>query len=403
MTHRTPLLTLAGAALVTAVLAPAAAASVQPHVSSSPALTWQVPAPNWTHANKEAGRVDDVLRVGNRVYMGGNFGELANHAGVIRPRTYLAAVSARTGLLGAFHPRLNGRVYALAASPDGRYLYAGGDFTTVNGVPRNHLAAFRVSTRRLATRVPDMHISGPVLALAVTGTSIYVGGSFTSVAGHPRARLAKFSLARSGRFVLSAWAPKASGDVRDLVVDRARGRVIAGGLFTSVNGHAENRIAAIGARLGKVKPWATHPTADILDLATANGRLYAAEAGPGGTALAFNLATGQRLWYYKTDGNVQAVSTVRGYPVFGMHGDYVAAAKNRQMAEYGGSPRIQRHKLFMLSPAGALQAWNPSVTSTAGVLGVWALRGSHGSIYVGGDFTMVHGHPQQRFAVLRGR
>jgi hypothetical protein len=402
MTLRTHIAIVLHAALASAALPPAAGASAVPHVASSPARTWQVLAPGWTHANKEAGRVDDVLPLGARVYLGGNFVEVASHSGAVQARSYLASVS-KTGALGMFHPRLNGRVYALAASPDGRYLYVGGDFTRVNGVPRDHMAAFVVSTLRLASRLPDLHVSGPVLALAATSSSLYVGGSFTSVARHARGRLAKFVLSRSGRFTLSTWAPSASNQVRDIVVDAARGRIIAGGLFTTVNGQPEDRIAAIGQRLGRVKQWASHPTADILDLSLSGGRLYAAEAGPGGTALAYDLASGRRLWYYKTDGNVQAVATVRGYPVFGMHGDYVAPRRNQPLVESGSSPRIQRHKLFMLTPSGVLEPWNPDVSSTAGVLGVWALRGANGSVYAGGDFTAVHGVAQQRFAILRGR
>jgi outer membrane protein assembly factor BamB len=151
-----------------------------------------------------------------------------------------------------------------------------------------------------------------------------------------------------------------------------------------------------------VLTWAYHPTADILDLCVSDGRLFAAEAGAGGTALALSLRTGGLIWFYKTDGNVQAVASVRGYPVFGMHGDWVAPKRNQPMSEHGSSSRIQRHKLFMLSRKGVLQRWNPNLTSTAGVLGVWALRGSNGSVYVGGDFTAVHGVTQERFAILRG-
>src|SRR5690349_16713755 len=117
--RRTHLPIVLAAALASVGLAPAARASGVPNVSSSPLRTWQVLAPGWTHANKEAGRVDDVLPLGSRVYLGGNFVELGNHSGAVRARSYLASVSRRTGALGVFHPRLNGRVYALAASPDG--------------------------------------------------------------------------------------------------------------------------------------------------------------------------------------------------------------------------------------------------------------------------------------------
>jgi hypothetical protein len=86
-----------------------------------------------------------------------------------------------------------------------------------------------------------------------------------------------------------------------------------------------------------------------------------------------------------------------------MHGDFVAPRKNQTLSEFGSSRRIQRHKLFMLTYAGALMRWNPDVSSTAGVLGVWALTQGRGNLYVGGDFTGVHGRAQQRFAILPRR
>ena len=84
-----------------------------------------------------------------------------------------------------------------------------------------------------------------------------------------------------------------------------------------------------------------------------------------------------------------------------MHGDNVAPRKNRSMSEFGHSRRIERHKLFMLTKKGKLRRWNPDLTSTAGVLGVWALCAGGGNVYAGGDFTMVHGRKQQRLAIFR--
>jgi hypothetical protein len=86
-----------------------------------------------------------------------------------------------------------------------------------------------------------------------------------------------------------------------------------------------------------------------------------------------------------------------------MHGDYVAPRKNQALNEFGSSRRIQRHKLFMLSFKGVLMRWNPNVNSTAGVLGVWSLAAGKGNLYVGGDFTGIHGVAQQRFAILPHR
>ena len=165
-------------------------------------------------------------------------------------------------------------------------------------------------------------------------------------------------------------------------------RVVVGGGFTRVDGRrGQTSIAALGPARGLVRPWASHPRSLILDLALCGNRIYAAEGGPGGTALAYGLK-GHLKWYYITDGNVQAVTACVGHrPVFGMHGDYVAPHRNQTMSEHGSSKRIQRHKLFMLTRRGVLERWNPDLSSTAGVLGVWSLAAGSGNLYVGGDFT----------------
>ena len=405
---RTPLircaaLTAAVAASLLTAAQPASAAQKNP--AQRPMRSWQVLAPGWTNANKELGRVDDIVRVGRWVYVGGNFTVLGNHGGAKVTRMYLAAERAGTGRLRrGFHPKLNGRVYALAVSPNHRFLYVGGQFTSVGGHPRHNLAAFNLRTGKLSARIPDLGIPGYVRAVSVSRAGrVYIGGSFGRVDGLRRANLAKLVM-RGGRFgVNRRWAPTTNREVRDIVVSARAARVVVGGLFTSVNGHAgQTKIAALGQGRGRLLPWASHPGSDILDLALCGDRIYAAEGGPGGTALAYGLG-GARRWYYMTDGNIQAAACLGRRPVFGMHGDYVAPRKNQALNEYGSSRRIQRHKLFMLSFKGVLMRWNPDVNSTAGVLGVWALAAGKGNLYVGGDFTGIHGVAQQRFAILPHR
>ena len=311
------------------------------------------------------------------------------------------AVRAGTGKLRRFHPNINGRVYALAASPSGRFLFVGGEFSAVGAHRRHNLAAFNLVTGRLARKLPDLGFSGPVHALAVSRSGrVYVGGSFGRVGGSSRQNLAKLVL-RGSRYALGRrWRPTANGDIRDIVVSSRKSRVIVGGLFSVVDGRrGQTGIAALGLGRGLVLPWASHPRSPILDLALCGKHLYAAMGGPGGTALAYGLA-GHRKWFYMTDGNVQAAACVSHRPVFGMHGDFVAPKKNHTLAEFGSSKRIQRHKLFMLTRHGVLERWNPNLSSNAGVLGVWSLASGRGNLYVGGDFTGVHGFAQQRFAIL---
>jgi hypothetical protein len=404
---RTQLLRCAAltAAVAASLLTAAQPASAARPPFAKPTRSWQVLAPGWTPSNKELGRVDDIVRVGRWVYLGGNFTVVANHSGVQKTRMYLAAERAGTGKLRlGFHPKLNGRVYAVAVSPNHRFLYVGGQFSSVGGHARHGLAAFNLRTGRLAPRIPDLGIAGTVRALAVSRLGrIYVGGSFGHVGALRRQNLAKLVM-RGGRFrVDRRWNPTTNSEVRDIVVSARASRVVVGGLFTSVNGRAgQDKIAALGQGRGRIVGWASHPHSDILDLALCGTRVYAAEGGPGGTSLAYGIK-GHLKWYYMTDGNDQAVTCLGRRAVFGMHGDYVAPRKNAPLVEHGHSKRIQRHKLFMLSFKGNLMPWNPNVNSTAGVLGVWALAAGRGNLYVGGDFTGIHGVPQQRFAILHHR
>ena len=404
---RTPL--TRRAALTAVLAATLAVAAAQPALAvrnpaQRPLRTVQVLAPGWTASDKELGRVDDLIRVGHTVYIGGNFTVVGGHGGRTARRLHLAAVRAGTGKLQRFHPAINGRVYALAVSPGGRFLFVGGQFSAVGAHHRHNLAAFNLRTGRLSKRLPDLGVSGTVRAIAVSRTGrLYIGGSFGRVGAARRGNLAKLIL-RGNRYALNRrFRPQTNSDVRDIVVSARARRVIVGGDFSAVNGHrGQSGIAALGPGAGRVLPWANHPSDPILDLALCGKRVYAAMGGPGGTALAYGLG-GRRRWYYMTDGNIQAVTCLGRRGVFGMHGDFVAPRKNQKLDEFGSSRRIQRHKLFMLTYGGALMRWNPDVSSTAGVLGVWALAARRGNVYVGGDFTGIHGVAQQRFAILPRR
>ena len=396
-------------ACVSAVLA-ASVAAAQPALAAArnpmqrPLRSTQVLAPGWAQSNKELGRVDAVLRVGKVVYVGGNFTVVGGHAGGTTTRMHLMGVRAGTGKLTRFAPKINGRVYALAASPGGRFLFVGGQFSAVGSSARDNLAAFDLRTGRLSSRVPNLGITGTVRGLAVSPMGrLYVAGSFGRVSGVRRQNLAKLVVKRN-RYVLNRrWHPATNADVRRVVVASRASRIVIGGDFTAVNGlHGQSHIAALGQGRGKVLRWANHPRSPILDMALCGRSLYAAEGGPGGTALAYGLA-GRRRWFYMTDGNIQAVACVSHRPAFGMHGDYVAPRKNQSLHEFGSSRRIQRHKLFLLTVRGNLMRWNPDCSSNAGVLGVWSLDGYKGNLYVGGDFTGVHGVAQQRFAILPRR
>ena len=97
-------------------------------------------------------------------------------------RTYLAAENANTGALLNWKPTLNGRAYALGASPNHKTLYVGG---LVHQGRRRRRApiwpSFDVASGKLTSTIPAMGINGTVRAISRAGSSIYIGGSFTQV------------------------------------------------------------------------------------------------------------------------------------------------------------------------------------------------------------------------------
>ncbi len=97
-------------------------------------------------ANVGGTAVRAIVRVGNVVYLGGDFTQLTSPTGTVFPRQYLAAVDATTGQVLPWNPSADRPVYSLAASPDGTRIYAGGQFRFIGGQARTRLAAINPNT-----------------------------------------------------------------------------------------------------------------------------------------------------------------------------------------------------------------------------------------------------------------
>ena len=144
------------AVLVAAVAGPALPASAATptpdgNVSSTLAPSWQTNNTVWALAY-----ANGVVYVGGQFTFGAPPGDPSGTGEVAR--TYLAAFNSTTGALESFDPSITGgsgtEITALAVSPDGGTLYAGGIFTDVNGVYRDNLAAFSTSTGALTSWAP---------------------------------------------------------------------------------------------------------------------------------------------------------------------------------------------------------------------------------------------------------
>ena len=279
---------VAAFALIAAYAAPAPASS-GPHVAQSAVRSWQVPAPDWTPSNKEAGRVDDLLRVGRRLFVAGNFTELCEPraASPCAGRTWRRCGRARGG------SAVSHRGSTAACSRLPRPMGCCSSAARSRRSTAMPVTIWRRSTCAPGTsagKVRDLHIRGAVECAGgdARGPSTSAARSRRSAAGGGRS--SRSSPPRGGRYrVARGWKPRANAEVRAIVVVSSR-RIVAGGDFTSVSGRSGSGTSSRSAagRRGRVKRWASHPKAEILDLACSGRSIYAAEAGSGGTALRYH-------------------------------------------------------------------------------------------------------------------
>ena len=136
------------------------------------------------------GPVHAMLPLGGETYLGGEFSGFTGGSRVV-PAPYLARLR-NNAPDPAWQPRPNQAVLALAA--DGRYLFAGGRFTSMARLRRQYLARLPLGgagTPTLWNPAPDNEVH----ALRVDGGWLYVGGAFYAVASHEWPKLARFDLA----------------------------------------------------------------------------------------------------------------------------------------------------------------------------------------------------------------
>ena len=261
--------------------------------------------------------------VGNTVYVGGEFTQ-ARPAGAAlgtneTPRANLLAYDIRTGnLLSSWVADTNGPVYAVAASPDGSRIYAGGAFTEVNGVTRNRIVALNPTTGAVVTSFAPRATSR-VSTIAATNSRVYFGGYFTSVSGEVRN---KFAAVQASNGALLSWAPDAQGGHgRAMVISPDGSKIALGGNFTTLNGsnNPGYGLALVDADTGASLPMPANslirnggPNAAILSLTSDGQSIYASgyTYGSGGNLEAvtrINWSDGAIVWVADCHGDTYSV------------------------------------------------------------------------------------------------
>ena len=351
------------------------------------------------------GRVWDILRVGDRIYLGGSFTQVTNTDGTTFARNNLAAIDANTGKVDpSWNPNATrpsspstSSVRTMALSSDGSRLFVGGTFSNVGGLSRNRLAAID-----LATGSPDEQwnagVNQTVWALAVSDTGVYAGGDFTTVKSQPRNHLAKLD-ATSGTPDPN-WTPSADeispnkyGSVRALAFPKDGSRLYAGGYFRSISGQQTGNLVALDPTTGVLDGgFRPNEGNGIQSMAVSGGRVFVGTGDDLEGIEAFDAVSGQLAWrlgygaHTPPEGDVQAIDVSDdGSTVY-------AGGHFNRIAEY------TRNRLVAVDAATGVVDAQWSTYVTGGNLGVWAVESYGPHLYVGGDFTSIANQPQARFA-----
>lgn len=148
------------------------------------------PMPSTATPNVEDGTVYAIAKVGNKVFLGGDFTSVTNRGSSTSiARNNILAFDATTGLVDtSFVPTLNGGVDAIIEGP-GNSLYVAGTFKTVNGA-NMRVARLDAATGAVMSGWAPSAFSAATDTLALSNGTLFVGGNFAKVGGVQHAGLA---------------------------------------------------------------------------------------------------------------------------------------------------------------------------------------------------------------------
>jgi Concanavalin A-like lectin/glucanases superfamily len=413
----------AARAAVTARQATPGAVVSGPNVSSRAALSWQTGSTVWALAYSHG-----------VVYVGGQFRTVrppGTPAGTdTLRRTFLAAFNSTTGaLIRTFDPTISSTststavgqapgIYALAVSPNGSTVYAGGLFDNADGQYRDNLAAFSTATGALTSWAPQAYGKVNAIAPSPSGSEIYIGGDFDEL-GTPGTAAGLQSRTYAGAVDtagnLLPWAPVLNNSLTSIAVAPNDSQVLIGGYFQSINGVSLNAAGAVDPESGTTtEPWTANIvpyrppgcTSAVKTIIVKRNTAYLGAEGTGGgcydgdfAVSLGNLSGGGKdrlLWQNDCLGATQALAIVHGYLFKGSHAHDCAYAPGGfpQDPETTG-PWKTYHLLDQFITDGSIAHWTPTANATD--LGPRALATDGSQLFVGGDFTRVNGLQQEGF------
>ncbi|MFJ9337696.1 LamG-like jellyroll fold domain-containing protein [Streptomyces sp. NPDC101733] len=305
-------------------------------------------------------------------------------------------------------------VRTLAVSKDKKTLYAGGYFGAVNGTPVSSLAAIDIAT---CAPKASFHPSFPatVRALAVTDDTLYVAGDFGTVEGSTRERFAAVDAASGA---LRPFTANADEPGRAIAVSNDGNNVLLGGDFFSVNGSNTHALAVVNATTGAVaKTYSNIPSNSVVKHIAADATgYYTGNEGSGGGVFDGRIGLDTSFnekWRDRCLGATQYVLPYDGVLYSSSHAhdcslenQFPDGKRNFLLAQQTDYKGAAPAPVDGFVPSPPKLGWHPTANDGIGegigprVMSI-AEKGDTKYMWVGGEFTLINGEPQQaltRFA-----
>jgi hypothetical protein len=376
------------------------------------------------------GTVFAVVPVGGEIVVGGSFTKVKSANGITYARSGIFAYDPATGQVDpSFAPVLTGgEVDALVASADGKSVFAGGKFLTVNGTTTKRLTKLTLATGKADPTFKPTVVGTWVETMAMKGRWLYVGGAFSSVDGVTRGRFAAVDTTTGAlnKNVNVNFDVKRQGTLRvaHMAINPAGTRLVATGTFTQTNGITNNQIAMLDLTTTPVSVmnWQTSrfKAACAKDFDTyvrgvdfsPDGSYFvvvttgAWEGGPAAGSICDSAsrwetnASGkgvQPTWVDYSGGDSFTAVAVTGTAIY--VGGHQRWMNNPYAGDSQGPGGVPRSGIAALDPVNGMPlAWNPGRNPRG--TGAWALTATADGLWVGSDTAYIDGLYRARLAFL---
>jgi hypothetical protein len=289
----------------------------------------------------------------------------------------------------------NGTVFAMVETST--TVYIAGDFTSLtNSVTGRHIARTRFAAigRKHGDLQRDWKASadGPVRSLALFDGNLIAGGDFSTVNGHARSRLAALGLVHG--VLKSGWAPSANGSVRAMTATPSR--LYVGGAFSQINGQARSKLAALEP--GDGQPVAGWPSPASNGQMDTDGGVYALVMSASSRSVlvggAFATLAGQPRNYLGGVSVKTGITIAWAPPATCTAKCFVLGLATSAAATYAGISGPGGRIVSYSGATGAVR-WKTYTDGDVQAVSLWGTR-----LYAGGHFTRVGGHARKEFGTI---